>query len=211
MNVEPFTAMTSTPPRIILLFSGKRKSGKDYVTDLIQKRLTAEMCCILRLSAPLKQQYAQDHSLDYEQLLGSGQYKENYRADMIRWGEMKRQQDSGFFCRLAIKHATQPIWIISDCRRMSDVQWFHEEFPERCICVRVEASEQTRAQRGWRITTGIDDAESECGLDEGVKFDYIIRNDGADDILEKQLEDLLSLIKSREKESNTQNNIKPEK
>ncbi len=53
----------------------------------------------------------QDHSLDYEELLGSGQYKESYRADMIRWGEMKRQQDSGFFCRLAIKHATQPIWV----------------------------------------------------------------------------------------------------
>ncbi|XP_016375746.1 phosphomevalonate kinase-like [Sinocyclocheilus rhinocerous] len=203
--------MTSTQPRIILLFSGKRKSGKDYVTDVIQKRLTAEMCCILRLSAPLKQQYAKDHSLDYEELLGSGQYKESYRADMIRWGEMKRQQDSGFFCRLAIKHATQPIWIISDCRRMSDVQWFHEEFPDRCICVRVEASEQTRSQRGWRFTTGIDDAESECGLDEGVKFDFIIRNDGADDVLEKQLEDLRSLIKSREEESNTLHNIKPEK
>ncbi|XP_016088937.1 phosphomevalonate kinase isoform X1 [Sinocyclocheilus grahami] len=205
------TTMTSTQARIILLFSGKRKSGKDYVTDVIQKRLTAEMCCILRLSAPLKQQYAKDHSLDYEELLGSGQYKESYRADMICWGEMKRQQDSGFFCRLAIKHATQPIWIISDCRRMSDVQWFHEEFPDRCICVRVEASEQTRSQRGWRYATGIDDAESECGLDEGVKFDFIIRNDGADDVLEKQLEDLLSLIKSREEESNTLHNIKPEK
>ncbi|KAI2655697.1 Phosphomevalonate kinase [Labeo rohita] len=186
--------MTSTQPRTILLFSGKRKSGKDYVTDLIQKRLTAEMCCILRLSAPLKHQFA----------------KESYRADMIRWGEMKRQQDSGFFCRLAIKHATQPIWIISDCRRLSDVQWFREEFSGKCVCVRVEASEQTRSQRGWRFTTGIDDAESECGLDEGVKFDCIIRNDGADDILEKQLEDLLSLIKSREKNSNAQINIKLE-
>ncbi|KAL1258923.1 hypothetical protein QQF64_009500 [Cirrhinus molitorella] len=202
--------MTYTQPRIILLFSGKRKSGKDYVTDLIQKRLTAEMCCILRLSAPLKRQYAKDHNLDYEELLGSGQYKESYRADMIRWGEMKRQQDSGFFCRLAIKHSIQPIWIISDCRRMSDVQWFREEFPGKCVCVRVEASEQTRSQRGWRFTTGIDDAESECGLDEGVKFDCIIRNDGADDILEKQLEDLLSLMKSQEEDSNTQNNIKPD-
>uniref|UniRef100_A0A9J7X6X9 Phosphomevalonate kinase n=2 Tax=Cyprinus carpio TaxID=7962 RepID=A0A9J7X6X9_CYPCA len=200
--------MTCTLPTVILLFSGKRKSGKDYVTDLIQKSLTAEMCCILRLSAPLKQQYAQDHNLDYEELLGSGQYKESYRADMIRWGEMKRQQDSGFFCRLAIKHATQPVWIISDCRRMSDVQWFHEEFPDKCVCVRVEASEQTRSQRGWRFTTGIDDAESECGLDEGVKFDCIIRNDGADDVLEKQLEGLLSLIRSREEDSNAQNSIK---
>ncbi|XP_073703835.1 phosphomevalonate kinase [Garra rufa] len=202
--------MTATQPRTILLFSGKRKSGKDYVTDLIQKRLTTDMCCILRLSAPLKHQYAKDHKLDYEELLGSGQYKESYRADMIRWGEMKRQQDSGFFCRLAIKHATQPIWIISDCRRMSDVRWFREEFPGKCVCVRVEASEQTRSQRGWRFTTGIDDAESECGLDEGVKFDCIIRNDGADDILEKQLGDLLSLIKSREEDSETQNNFKPD-
>lgn len=31
-------AMTPAQPRIILLFSGKRKSGKDYVTDLLQHR-----------------------------------------------------------------------------------------------------------------------------------------------------------------------------
>ncbi|XP_052002382.1 phosphomevalonate kinase isoform X1 [Xyrauchen texanus] len=194
--------MTPAQPRIILLFSGKRKSGKDFVTDLIQKRVTEEICCILRLSAPLKQQYAQDHDLDYEALLGSGQYKESYRADMIQWGEMKRQQDSGFFCRLAIKHATQPLWIISDCRRVSDVQWFRWEFPDKCVCVRVEASEETRSQRGWRFTAGVDDAESECGLDEGVTFDWIIRNDGDADVLQVQLEGLLSLVKSK-----TQNNI----
>ncbi|XP_016402338.1 phosphomevalonate kinase-like [Sinocyclocheilus rhinocerous] len=90
---------------------------------------------------------------------------------------------------------------------MSDVQWLQEEFPDRCVCVRVEASEQTRSQRGWRFTTGVDDAESECGLDEGVKFDWIIRNDGADDVLEEQLEGLLALIKAREEDSNTQNSI----
>uniref|UniRef100_A0A672MEM5 Phosphomevalonate kinase n=1 Tax=Sinocyclocheilus grahami TaxID=75366 RepID=A0A672MEM5_SINGR len=120
--------MTPTPPRIILLFSGKRKSGKDYVTDLIQKRLTAEICCILRLSAPLKQQYA----------------KVQYR------------------------------WV--KCRALIP-------------------------------SMSVDDAESECGLDEGVKFDWIIRNDGADDVLEEQLEGLLALIKARE-DSNTQNSIK---
>ncbi|ROL43069.1 Phosphomevalonate kinase [Anabarilius grahami] len=180
-------AMTPAPPSTVLLFSGKRKSGKDHVTDLLQHRL----------SAPLKLQYAQDHNLDYEELLGCGQYKEEYRADMIRWGEMKRRQDSGFFCRLAIRHAARPVWIISDCRRRSDLQWFRQEFPDLCVCVRVEASEQTRSQRGWRFTAGVDDAESECGLDEGVEFDWIIRNDGDDDVLEKQLEELLSLVTSR--------------
>ncbi|XP_056099742.1 phosphomevalonate kinase [Rhinichthys klamathensis goyatoka] len=192
--LDATTAMTHSQPRIILLFSGKRKSGKDYVADLIQHRLTAEVCCILRLSAPLKQQYAQDHDLDYEELLGCGQYKERHRAEMIRWGEMRRQQDSGFFCRLAVQHAARPVWIVSDCRRRSDVQWFRQEFPDRCVCVRVEASEQTRSQRGWRFTTGVDDAESECGLDEGLEFDWILQNDGEHERLEKQLEELLSSL-----------------
>ncbi|XP_056618169.1 phosphomevalonate kinase [Triplophysa dalaica] len=191
--------MTPAQPRTVLLFSGKRKSGKDYVTDLLQKRLSSETSCILRLSAPLKRQYAQDHHLDYEELLGAGQYKERYRSDMIHWGEMKRQEDSGFFCRLAIKNVVQPIWIISDCRRLSDVRWFQKEFPDQCICVRVEASEETRSQRGWSFTSGIDDAESECGLDEGVKFDLIIRNDEDDDVLEKQMQGLLSLVTNRMK------------
>ncbi|KAK3534692.1 hypothetical protein QTP86_020336 [Hemibagrus guttatus] len=189
--------MTASEPKLILLFSGKRKSGKDYVTDLIQKSLSPKLCCILRLSAPLKEQYAQEHGLDYEELLGAGQYKEQHRAEMIGWGERRRQQDPGFFCRRAVFGASQPVWIVSDCRRMSDLQWFWNEYPQQCASVRVEASEQTRAQRGWRFTAGIDDAESECGLDQGVDFDWTIRNDGDVTFLDRQLEGLLSLARER--------------
>ncbi|KAL2084537.1 hypothetical protein ACEWY4_020055 [Coilia grayii] len=189
--------MSTTNPLLILIFSGKRKSGKDYVTDLIQKRLGAEVCCILRLSGPLKEQYAKEHGLDYSELLGAGKYKEHYRADMIQWGERKREQDPGFFCRLAIREARQPVWIISDARRMSDLQWFWREFPQHCRCVRVEASVRTRLQRGWTFTPGIDDAESECGLDQGVQFDWIINNDGDDNVLNEQLRGLLALAKEK--------------
>lgn len=180
-------------PKLILLFSGKRKSGKDYITDLILKRLGSEVCCILRLSGPLKHQYAQEHGLDFEELLGTGQYKEKYRADMIQWGEMQRRQDPGFFCTLATKGARQPIWIVSDARRLSDLQWFRSRYPSQSRCVRVEASESTRKERGWEFTIGIDDAESECGLDKGVQFDWTIRNEGNTISLEEQLRELLSL------------------
>ncbi|XP_063054618.1 phosphomevalonate kinase isoform X2 [Engraulis encrasicolus] len=112
---------------------------------------------------------------------------------MIQWGERKREQDPGFFCRLAIREARQPVWIISDARRMSDVQWFWREFPQECRCVRVEASQETRQQRGWSFTPGIDDAESECGLDQGVQFDWTISNDGDDDALNTQLTQLFTL------------------
>ncbi|XP_028984370.1 phosphomevalonate kinase [Betta splendens] len=181
-------------PRLVLVFSGKRKSGKDYVTDLILERLGPEVCCILRLSGPLKQQYAKEHGLDLAQLLGPGPYKERYRTDMIRWGEVRRRQDPGFFCRLATKDARQPVWVVSDARRLSDLQWFWSEFPRQTLSIRVECSEKTREQRGWSFTTGVDDAESECGLDSGVTFDWTITNE-ADAPLDEQLQPILTRAK----------------
>uniref|UniRef100_A0A3Q0SVN6 Phosphomevalonate kinase n=1 Tax=Amphilophus citrinellus TaxID=61819 RepID=A0A3Q0SVN6_AMPCI len=180
-------------PSLVLVFSGKRKSGKDYVTELIQKRLGSEVCCVLRLSGPLKEQYAQEHGLDLDQLMGPGPYKERYRADMIRWGEACRHQDPGFFCRLATRGARQPVWVVSDARRLSDLQWFWAEFPQQTRSVRVQSSEKTRSQRGWSFTTGVDDAESECGLDSGIKFDWIIINEANAPSLDEQLHPILQL------------------
>ncbi|XP_038560838.1 phosphomevalonate kinase-like, partial [Micropterus salmoides] len=141
-------------PKLVLVFSGKRKSGKDYVTDLIHNRLGSDACCVIRLSGPLKQQYAKEHNLDLDRLLGPGLYKEQYRADMIRWGETRRSQDPGFFCRLATRGARQPVWMVSDARRLSDLQWFWSEFPRQTQTVRVQSSEKTRQQRGWIFTAG---------------------------------------------------------
>ncbi|KAK2909590.1 hypothetical protein Q8A73_007305 [Channa argus] len=202
-------------PELILVFSGKRKSGKDYVTNLIQERLGPDVCCILRLSGPLKQKYAQEHGLDLDQLLGPGPYKEQYRANMIYWGETKRCQDPGFFCHLATKGARQPVWVVSDARRLSDLQWFWSKFPRQTRSVRIQSSEKTRQQRGWIFTSGkiypficyfnswcvftrfcppgVDDTESECGLDSGVDFDWIITNEADAPSLDEQLKPLLTL------------------
>ncbi|XP_068425407.1 phosphomevalonate kinase [Clinocottus analis] len=180
-------------PKLVLVFSGKRKSGKDYVTDLIQNRLGSDVCSVLRLSGPLKTQYAEARGLDLSQLLGSGPYKERFRADMILWGETRRRQDPGFFCRLATRGAQQPVWVVSDARRLSDLQWFWSEFPQQTQSVRVQCSERTRQQRGWCFCTGVDDAESECGLDSGVEFDWIITNEADAPSLEEQLQPILKL------------------
>nr|XP_017531994.1 phosphomevalonate kinase isoform X2 [Manis javanica] len=144
-------------PRLVLLFSGKRKSGKDFVTEALQSRLGADVCAILRLSSPLKEQFAQDHGLDFQRLLGASTYKEAYRRDMILWGEEKRQADPGFFCRKIVEGVSQPIWLVSDTRRMSDIQWFQEAYGAVTRTVRVVASEQSRQQRGWVFIPGVDD------------------------------------------------------
>ncbi|KAG7276548.1 hypothetical protein CRUP_019598 [Coryphaenoides rupestris] len=73
---------------------------------------------------------------------------------MIDWGEQRRRQDPGFFCRLATQGAQQPVWIVSDARRCSDLLWFQTEYPSQTHCVRVQASEETRGERGWHFTAG---------------------------------------------------------
>ena len=68
----------TTNPKKILLFCGKRKSGKDYLTEWLQKSLNLKFeknsTTILRLSGPLKECYAEDHGLDFSKLLDSSDY-----------------------------------------------------------------------------------------------------------------------------------------
>lgn len=44
------------------------------------------------------------------------------------------------------------------------------------------------------VLLGVDDAESECGLDQGVAFDWVITNDGDKVALGEQLEMLLQSL-----------------
>ncbi|XP_074785225.1 phosphomevalonate kinase isoform X2 [Athene noctua] len=177
-------------PRAVLLLSGKRKSGKDFVAEELRSRLGPDVCVVLRLSGPLKERYA-------ERLLDASSYKETYRQDMIRWGEEKRRADPGFFCRTAVQGAAQPVWVVSDTRRLSDVEWFRDVYGDAVQTVRVVATEETRKRRNWVFVAGVDDAESECGLDQGVAFDWVITNDGDEVALDEQLETLLRWLRGQ--------------
>lgn len=80
---------------------------------------------------------------------------------------------------------------------MTDFQWFQDAYGPVVQTVRVVASEQSRQQRGWVFTPGVDDVESECGLDNFGDFDWVIENHGDEQRLREQLEKLLELVHSR--------------
>ncbi|KAM6294348.1 LOW QUALITY PROTEIN: phosphomevalonate kinase [Aegotheles albertisi] len=183
-------------PRAVLLLSGKRKSGKDFVAEELRGRLGPDVCAVLRLSGPLKELYAKEHGLDFQRLLDASAYKA-FRQDMIRWGEERRRADPGCFCRAAVAGAAQPVWVVSDTRRLSDLEWFRDVYGDAVLTVRVVATEETRRRRDWVFVTGVDDAESECGLDQGVTFDWVITNDGDELALDEQLETLLQSLRGR--------------
>lgn len=104
---------------------------------------------------------------------------------MVSWSEKLRAVEPDFFCAKAVESAriseesSAPVWIVSDLRRKSDVVYFQSMFGSACqlITVRVDASLDTRANRKWSFQPGIDDCETECGLDTGVDWDFYFWND----------------------------------
>ena len=132
--------------------------------------------------------------------MDSSAYKELYRKSMIDWGEEMRHKDPGYFCRLATNEADKPVWLVCDARRATDMAYFESYYGACAITVRVEASEAVRIRRGWVFTAGIDDAESECGLDT-YSCDFVIKNEnisGREDenrSLEEQLETVMKRVK----------------
>uniref|UniRef100_A0A914RWJ1 Phosphomevalonate kinase n=1 Tax=Parascaris equorum TaxID=6256 RepID=A0A914RWJ1_PAREQ len=86
----------------VVCFSGKRKSGKDFICALLAERLTSEglEVAIRGVSYPLKEEYAMLNNLDAELLKSDATYKEIYRQKMVEWGENIRRKDPAYFCRL---------------------------------------------------------------------------------------------------------------
>ncbi|CAF4827494.1 unnamed protein product [Pieris macdunnoughi] len=181
-------------PTIVLLFSGKRKCGKDFITDHLQAKL-GDKCEIIKISLPIKSYWAKEMNLNLNELLSDGALKENYRLEMINWSDKMREKDYGCFCKVACENAKgKPIWIVSDVRRGTDIQWFKENYGNKIKTIRLIADEDTRRERGYKFKSGVDDVASECGLDNYSGWDLVIENGRNRDSIEKQLEKIISLI-----------------
>lgn len=135
----------------------------------------------------------QEHGLDYKRLLDSSSYKEQYRVEMMKWGEEVRSKDPGYFCRLAVQKATKPVWIICDARRLTDMVFFSSY---DMLSIRVHANEEVRRSRGWQFVASVDDGESECGLDD-YNCDVLISNNGEDERLLADIKKLKDLVISK--------------
>lgn len=56
-------------------------------------------------------------------------------------------------CQFVLAYS-KPIWIISDTRRKTDIQWFMENFKNICKIIRIESDDSIRNKRGWMFTPG---------------------------------------------------------
>ena len=141
----PHTHIDRKPVQLAIVFAGKRKSGKDYCSDRLLALVGDEVAEIGRLSGPLKKAYAEEHDLDYAELLTASSYKEQHRARMITWGEERRNADAGFFARKVLAASSKPILIISDARRPGDVATVYAD------------TKKAAEELGWTAELGLDE------------------------------------------------------
>lgn len=169
--------------RVFLLISGKRKCGKDYCASQLFDYFSSHniRTSLLHLSYPLKLHFAIENNLSVAELSTDGPFKEIYRSRMVIWGEQKRQTDPFYFCKLALSDLdkSSEVVIVADCRRPSDLFYFQSNFTESdlILSVRIESSLEVRINRGFIYVDGIDNAETECALDNYPTWDFIISND----------------------------------
>ncbi|XP_034241104.1 phosphomevalonate kinase [Thrips palmi] len=188
-------------PKRVFLFSGKRKCGKDFITDILVERL-GDKAVIVKISAPIKSHWAKEKGLNLDDLMSANEYKEKFRHEMVVWSEAVRDKDPGYFCRKAVtmnNAQDKPIWIVSDIRRRSDIAWFRQEYGNAIRTIRVTTDDEVRSKRGFKFTPGVDDKPTECDLDEVTDWDWTITNNGDEEQLENSI---LCLVKDVECISN---------
>ncbi|GBL95068.1 hypothetical protein AVEN_188813-1 [Araneus ventricosus] len=91
---------------------------------------------------------------------------------MIKWSEAIRNQDPGYFCRHAIQQsqaASKRIWIVSDARRKTDIEFFKTNYPDEIYTIRINASEAVRQKRGWVHTKGKVTSVRYCLISQNVQ------------------------------------------
>lgn len=116
---------------------------------------------------------------------------------MIEWSDMMRDRDYGIFCREAMSRAKKDIIIISDIRRPNDIRWFKENYNEQQLfTIQIRTNNDVRRLRGWIYEDGVDNVQSECGLDDFNEYDFVIENDKHDVDPLQILEPLISICNS---------------
>lgn len=67
------------------------------------------------------------------------------------WRTKKKKKT---FVRFVFIANEKPVWIVSDVRRKTDVQWFVENFGNACKNIRITADNEVRKKRGWNFISG---------------------------------------------------------
>ncbi len=166
----------------IIIFSGKQYSGKDTAAKIMLEKMPGYERCAM--GDIIKLTYGKEHGLTYEEIEKN---KSVYRQDLINLGNWGRSQDPDYWLKKILEQPGNII--VTDVR----VQHEYEVFKSAgAIAIRVEATRQTRAERG--ILVGENDI-TETGLDNITDWDYVIDNNSDYESLVEKVNKIIEELK----------------
>ncbi|MDX2086172.1 MAG: hypothetical protein SFZ03_12380 [Candidatus Melainabacteria bacterium] len=187
MNPHPETSAEKPMPLIAI--SGKPYSGKDSLAEILLRHLPGWRQ--RAIAQAIKQQYAQEQQLNVADVEA---HKATHRPGLIALANRYRTQDPGYWLlqalELPVDESVQGL-IFSDLRLRREKEILQQR---RCFCIRVEASQAVRAQRGQLVA---EEQQTECDLDHETDWNACIENNNALEALQETVcQELLPLIRS---------------
>lgn len=169
----------------VIIFSGKQYSGKDTMAKIMLELMPDFRRCAI--GDIIKLTYGKEKGLSFEEI---EQNKAIYRPDLIKLGNWGREQHPDYWLHKILEQNSNIM--ITDVRVPHEYEVFKNA---GAITIRVEASRQTRLNRGGSLS-GEDDV-TETGLDHIKDWDYIIDNDSDYENLKTQTKQIVDNIRKK--------------
>ena len=156
---------------MILLLSGKRGAGKDYVADYLVSNFNFIK---LSLAEQVKIDYCKLNGIDYSEMLDR-EKKEKHREKIIELAEGKKKEDLHYWCKIlqSIINQSEQNVVICDVRYQEELDYFQSI--NNINFIRINCSEKERIKRGI-IINNIDEDKSETYFDN-YNFEKVFEND----------------------------------
>ena len=167
----------------IIVLSGKQYSGKDTVAKILLENLTNFKR--IGLGDAIKLEYSEKTNIPFEEIEKN---KHLYRQDLINLGNKRRSEDKDYWIKKVISQPGNII--VPDVRVKRELEFFKAE---NAFTIRVEASRETRSQRG-KLVGETDDTEVD--LDDVKDWNYVISNNSTYENLQAESLKLANEIKS---------------
>ncbi len=182
------------PGEWVLLLSGKRGAGKDYLAEALHGVL-GERVRLIRIGAVTKAMYADRAGVSLERLLRDRAFKEQHRAGLTALYDELRRKNEGFelervtadfggdLARPPSGGTCRPSLVcVVDLRMRYELDFFRDRVPSgRLIHVRIACGPSARARRGVEGHGSASGHATETDL-AGVAPDLVFANeeDGAE-------------------------------
>lgn len=170
--------------RTIVMLSGKRFSGKDfmkvYITQVFNDHQIKHK--FIALADECKRLFALTFGHDFSRLLIDREYKEGLRQEMTKFYTEKVNNDKDYFKKEVFKQIISDtekcIYIVTDLRHSDELEFFNAEKSFDIITLRISATDESKKSRGWIYNETVDKNITEVSLDDYSDWNLKFDNDG---------------------------------